>query len=237
MSVSFKGKCLLIEEGTKKKERVLVIGDLHLGYEERFLEAGVSVGRTLYQEMKNELASLILSCGTLHAIVLLGDVKHGFGKGNSQEWNDIGDLLTFLQLHASKVIVIRGNHDTFLMNISIKQGVSVCTSWSWKGYCFVHGDQDSPTLHHSSVHTWVIGHVHPAISFTRGSKREVYKCFLEGRYKGKNIYIVPSFFSGVIGSDIQKYDLEVPWQFNLDSFYVHVVEGKEVFAFGKVSKL
>ena len=46
--IEFIGKCLFIEE---KEEMVLVVGDLHLGYEEILNKSGVFVGRKMFDEM------------------------------------------------------------------------------------------------------------------------------------------------------------------------------------------
>ena len=45
--ISYVGKGLLIEEG----EKILVIGDLHLGYEEMPNKSGVFVTRQMFEDM------------------------------------------------------------------------------------------------------------------------------------------------------------------------------------------
>ena len=48
MEISYIGKCLLISEKGKK---ILIIGDLHLGYEEVLNQGGVFVTRKMFDEM------------------------------------------------------------------------------------------------------------------------------------------------------------------------------------------
>ena len=46
--IKYVGKTLLIE---KKGERVLVVGDLHLGYEEALERSGIAIGKKMFDEM------------------------------------------------------------------------------------------------------------------------------------------------------------------------------------------
>ena len=44
----------------------------------------------------------------------------------------------------------------------------------------------------------VIGHEHPAVSLKEGPRGEQFKCFLKGKYKGRNLIVQPSFNSIIV---------------------------------------
>ena len=46
--INYVGKCILLERGG---EKILAVGDLHLGYEETLNRAGIFVSRQMFDEM------------------------------------------------------------------------------------------------------------------------------------------------------------------------------------------
>ncbi len=234
MKVEYIGKCLFLND---EGEKVLVVGDLHLGYEEAMNKSGVFVTREMYNEMIREFDEMFLKVGDVEEIVLLGDVKHAFSGNLSQEWNDVLRLIEYLKEKCKKLIILKGNHDNYLVNISRKGEIEVEKTYFWKGFIFLHGDVDNIELYDKKVKYWVMGHAHPAIKISDGNKMEKYKCFIVGKYKSKEVIILPSFFPLVVGSDVRE-GLNVPWEFNLNNFDVKVVsENLEVLDFGKLKNL
>jgi putative SbcD/Mre11-related phosphoesterase len=137
------------------------------------------------------------------------------------------------------VIVIRGNHDNYLKNISGKRKFAGVEDFYVVGrYCFLHGDRDFPEIYDKKIKTWIIGHAHPALRLSDGIKTEKYKCFLEGEYKKKRIMIVPSFAEYFAGSDPRQESNNLAWGFNLSKFKARVVGDRlEVLDFGKLEKI
>lgn len=233
--IKFIGKCLLVEEEGKK---ILVIGDLHVGYEEAMNNTGVFVSRKMYEEMIEELKRVFENAGKVDKIVLLGDVKHGFARGSSQEWDELIKLFKFLKSVCSDIVILQGNHDNYLMNIANRVSVDVKDYLIIGETAFVHGDSDKVEIYGTSVKRWVMGHGHPAVRLNDGIKSESYKCFLVGKYKGKEVIIVPSFFDLQTGTDAREFDLGMAWPFDLLKFEVYVVsEDLNVLEFGKLGKL
>jgi|SRR3989339_53328 len=88
--IEFIGKTLLINSDGK---RILVIGDLHLGYEEALNESGVYIGRRMFKEYtdyldrvfdligKNQLEKIKLSDNDKKQIILSNDDKLGETNG------------------------------------------------------------------------------------------------------------------------------------------------------------
>lgn len=230
--MKFVGKSVVLEESG---ERVLIIGDLHIGYEQGIHQAGVAT--SFISDTCAELETLFNDVGKVQRVILLGDVIHRFAKAGNDEWRGVRAVFGILQKHCTTIIVVRGNHDVSLAPLLTEFNATLVDSWTWKGYCCVHGDRDLSEVHRTEVHTWLVGHGHPAFRLRDGAKSELYKCFLEGEYKGKQVILVPSFFSGVIGTDIGKYELSYPWTFDLSQFKVYLVEEKDVLLFGTVETL
>lgn len=233
--MKFIGKTLLVEVGDKK---ILAVGDLHLGYEEFLNNSGVFVSRKMFEEMIEEFDKIFEKSGKIDEVVLLGDVKHNFGSIMKQEWDDVLALIDYLFEKCKKVIIIKGNHDKIIEPIARKGNVSVKEKYFVGEYCFLHGDQDFEDIYNKKIKFWVLGHGHPAIKISDGVKVEKYKCFLTGKFKDKELIVVPSFFSYSQGSDPRESDLGLAWKIDFSKFNVKVVnEDLEVLDFGLLKKL
>ena len=233
-NLQYIGKCLLVEiEG----KRILAVGDLHLGYEEALHKAGVEVGRTLFKEMMQDFEEIFAKTGKVDEVVLLGDVKHVFGTVLGQEREDFRKLLEILGAQCETIVIIQGNHDA-IGGFLIREQTQVREFYEVGGVCFLHGDKDFPEIHEQKIATWIVGHAHPAITLEEGVKAEKYKCFLEGKFQGKTVIVVPSFTEHSPGMDVLTRELGLVWDIDIQKFRVKIVgEGTEVLDFGEVRKL
>lgn len=232
--MGFVGKCLYLEiEG----EKVLVVGDLHLGYEGSMRASGVLVPEGRFDDFISEFDEIFERVGEIDRVVLLGDLKHEFGKILREEWKEVLDFIDYLKGKGCEVIIIKGNHDVIIESVVKRKEVEVVDYLVWGKYCFVHGDKKFKEMKDSKV--WVMGHGHPAVNLSDGTKVEKYKCFLVGKYKEREVIILPSFFDINEGSDPREYSLGMAWDFDLDSFEVKIVkeDSLEVLDFGKLGKL
>ena len=79
---------------------ILVIGDLHLGYEHQLIQSGVLTPKMQTQKIIDELREIILkikeSKQKLNKIVFLGDIKHAFDF-QYEEKISFNDVLDFLE--------------------------------------------------------------------------------------------------------------------------------------------
>ena len=101
----------------------------------------------------------------------------------------------------------------------------------------IHGDKIPGKELLDSASTIVIGHEHPAISIKEGPRAELFKCYLVGKWKNKNLIALPSFNLVNEGMDILKEEILSPFlQQNLRNFDVFVVADK-VYGFGKLRDL
>ena len=229
----FVGKSLYFPE-----KKILCIADLHIGYEEMLNEAGVFLPRTQFSVMKSEMREIVGKVKNIEEIIILGDLKHEFGRISRQEWKETLSFLDFLLQNCKKVVLVKGNHDTITEPIARKKGVEMkdycIKTIGGKKVCFFHGHKMWSECYDKSVKMWVVGHKHPAICIRKGVKAEIYKCFLVGNYKKKKVIVLPSFFPLVEGSDIfLMEETNLAFSPNLKNFEVYVIADK-IYDFGKV---
>ena len=236
--IKYIGKCLLVVENS---EKILVIGDLHLGFEEVLNQSGILVGRKMFEEILFELSKIFEKVGKVNKIVLLGDVKHSFGKIVGQEWKEILDLIDYLNSKLNKngaLIIIKGNHDKILGPVVAKRDLEIHDYFIFGKYCFLHGHRGFEEIYDRRVKSWILGHGHPAVKISEGIKIEKYKCFLEGEFNKMKVVLVPSFFEYNQGSDPRENDLGYGFNFNLEKFNVKIVSDElTVLDFGKLENL
>lgn len=215
-----------------KEYKTLIINDLHLGYEEALQRKGVLVPKFQLQEIIARLTRIFQSVAP-EKIIINGDLKHEFGRILHQEWAEVLQLLDFLLRHCAEIIVIRGNHDPVVKPIVEKRRTTMTTEYRLGETLIVHGDE----LVKTDAERIIIGHEHPAITIREGSKVEKYKCFLKGKWEGKELIAVPSFNPLLEGTDVLKEKLLSPFLTNIESFTVYIVHEGEVFSFGKIKEV
>lgn len=224
------------------KKSILVITDLHIGWEEYLNKQGVFAPRMQFKEILEELKKLIERVNIkrkLKEIIILGDLKHEFGKISSQEWKETKEILDFLKREAEKIILIKGNHDNILGPIAKMKEIETKKFYICGEVCFLHGNKIFPECLDKKIKILVAGHRHPAIVLSDKYKKEKYKCFLVGEWKKKKVIILPSFFPFIEGSDIVedygKNKMFVPEKV-LKNFEIYVV-GDKIYNFGKLKSI
>jgi len=225
-----------------KEEKLLVIGDVHLGYENYLMEHGWSFPKAQMEESFRILREIFKKTGKVKKIILLGDVKHHFGGILYEEFEDFYKLVDFLDKYLvddGEILITKGNHDVILEPILNRRKlghVKLVESLKIGDVVFFHGspkqfEKLNLELYDKSVKVLVTGHYHPAIVLEEDSKKEKYKAFLFGRLNKKNTIILPSFFPLVEGLDISNKK-------EFEEFEVFLLDGQgKVYDFGKVGKL
>jgi len=228
------------------EQGILAIGDLHFGYESMLHQQGIQLPFHQLPKTKKELTNILNQIKKhnhkLKKIILLGDIKHYFSFDKS-EFFKIREFLVFLQKYVDEknIILIRGNHDKAL---SKKQLTKYKNYYITKDLAFTHGNILYPAILDKKIKTIVMGHLHPAASIKdpKGIKKEKYKAFLMGRYKKKQLIILPSFFPLVHGIEINESYKHIPHfsiinKSRLQNFKVHIVGKNKVYEFGKLKDL
>ena len=212
-----------------KKEKILIISDLHLVYEESLNKQGVLVPRFQFEDIIKRL-KLILKKVQPELIIINGDLKHEFGTISKTEWKQVIDLIDFFK--NKKILLIKGNHDNILGPIAEKKNVKLIEKYETGNILITHGHKIPKKLNK----TIIIGHEHPAISFEEKSTQK-FKCFLKGKYKRHTLIVMPSFNLMQQGSDVTKQKTLSPFlKKDLNNFEVYIIEDK-VYKFGKLKKL
>ena len=215
-----------------KKEKILIIGDLHIGLEEAYNKEGILIPRFQFPEIIKHLDKIFYKIKP-NITVINGDLKHEFGTISNQEWKHTLRLLDYLIGKKQEIILIRGNHDTILGPIADKRKIKILDFYNPNNdITITHGHKILKNLNK----TIIIGNEHPAISF-KERKYEKFKCFLLGRWKSHNLIVIPSFNFVTEGTDITKEKLLSPYlKQDLNNFEVFIVEDK-IYKFGKIKDI
>lgn len=190
-------------------QKLLAISDTHIGYGEALNKSGVLVPRFEFDEMVARMKKIIEEIkkqGEIQTILINGDVKHEFGTISDQEWRETLQFLDILSANAHEVVIVKGNHDTIIGPIARKRAVKLVDYFIAGETLFIHGnvipDDFEKIMKQHHTKTIVIGNEHPAITIGTALRREKYKCFLKGTYRGKTLIVLPSFNALAEGTDV-----------------------------------
>ncbi|MBW2999597.1 metallophosphoesterase [Candidatus Woesearchaeota archaeon] len=89
-NIEIKDLCLYM-----KKEKILVIPDMHIGYEEALNKQGMLVPRFQFSQTVERLKK-ILNNLKINKIIIIGDLKHEFGVISETEWRHTLRILDLL---------------------------------------------------------------------------------------------------------------------------------------------
>ena len=189
-----------------EKIRAVVISDLHLGIESLLTSAGYLFPRFQLKEIKQDLEK-IFEIKKPERLVITGDVKHEFSKITWNERKEILDFLDFLTEKVQEILIVKGNHDNFLI-YAVKNypSITLADYFILDDICFMHGHQKNLDLRQFNVKYFIIGNEHPAISLKDelGAK-EIIPCFLYGTTKcGRKITVLPAFSKLSRGSEMNE---------------------------------
>jgi len=194
--IRFLHDCLLVDN------EILVIGDLHLGYNDYEKLYERDQVKKIIRKLDGIFELLEKEKINVEKIILLGDLKHDFGRISNNEWREGIRFLDYLieRVDKKNIIIIKGNHDAILKPITEKRGIVLKDHFKIDGVCFLHGDKWFEDCDSSKV--LVLGHLHPSVTLSDKYKREKYKCFLKGKWKRKAVYVLPSFSYISFGYDL-----------------------------------
>jgi putative SbcD/Mre11-related phosphoesterase len=142
---------------------MMVIADLHIGWETALSEKGIYVPTHTLKLLK-KLTNLI-TIYKPEKLLILGDVKYSVALVDMGEWYDIPNFFNELKNHVKEISIIRGNHDGNIEPL-LPENIEVLpsTGITLGDVGFFHGHRwPSPLL--LKCKTLVMGHVHPTIVF------------------------------------------------------------------------
>ncbi len=225
---------------------ILVIGDLHLGFEYMLKKAGIALPESqisrMISDFKNVFNQLKKKKYEMKKIIFLGDINHFFGS-ELKERNELAELMDFLEKYIDKkeIIIIKGNHD-IQKNF---YGITPKQYYIEEDVIFTHGHQQYSEILNNKIKIIVSGHLHPSIMLPDKSdeKVEFYKCFLEGKYNEKTFLVIPSFFGVIEGTLINNYGENyiesfsiIPKKDVMDS-KIYIVGRDKAYELGKINEI
>ncbi len=176
----------------------LVLSDMHLGFESYNAGKGILVPKVNLRSIK-KIVEKALEGRSVSKIIITGDIKNDFSTVEIEEIKEIEEFAAFAESKGLEVVLVKGNHDNFIDKYKNRLGIKIHgRSFQEGGYLFFHGDT-VPAIR-KGLKMMVMGHEHPAISIISGSgRKESVRCFLEGRYKGVKLLVMPaaSYFAGL----------------------------------------
>ena len=188
----------LVLESDKKN---IVISDLHIGFEHRFLSNRNTNGKNSSIDEIISNVTKIIKKENPDTLILLGDIKSSIQSITKSEWNDVPYFFEAIK-NSLEVVLIPGNHDGDIDRL-IPNDVTLISS---KGMIIddvllTHG-HTMPSENYSNVNNIIMGHIHPVYfnenSLINGERIWISiktdKSEIFSSAKGKiNITIVPSF--------------------------------------------
>ncbi|MFH0749189.1 MAG: metallophosphoesterase [Candidatus Bathyarchaeota archaeon] len=152
---------ILIEENSN---RILVVTDLHIGWEVSLVEKGIYLPSQI-SRIQTKLIQLIEESNPSQ-LIFLGDIKQNIPRISFVEWKNVPEFFESLQKYVSDISVIVGNHDGDLepltptsIKIYASGGIVVGKA---KKIGLLHGHAwPSPEV--LSCETIIMGHVHPLL--------------------------------------------------------------------------
>jgi len=152
---------LLIQGGD---ERVLVLADLHIGWEITLSGYGIYVPSQAKRFFR-KIAGIVKRVKP-STLVFLGDLKHTIGKLGKSEWMDVPEFLEAVKTIVDRVVIVPGNHDGDIEALT-PEDVEITESGGidlWGEVGLFHGHSwPKPELF--KCRTLVMGHIHPAVTF------------------------------------------------------------------------
>jgi len=218
-----------------KKEKTLIISDLHIGIEEELIKKGILIPRTHSDQIMKEL-KYIFSKVRPKKVIINGDLKHEFGRISREEWKQTRKVLNFIleKLGSQNLILVKGNHDTILKPI-IKD-LKLVDYYKTGDYFICHGHKLFRNNDFKKSKTIIIGHDHAAIFLRDTAKQEKFKAFFSGTWKKKKMILMPSMNALYEGTAILDEPTLSPFLKEFKAKEVFVLGNHKVFSF-KVKKI
>ncbi|MFB6115446.1 MAG: metallophosphoesterase [Candidatus Nanohalobium sp.] len=188
-----------------REMELIVISDLHLGLEGGMSAKGSYIPQFQLDELLEDLEELRRRTDATRLLVN-GDLKNEFKTSLYSERTEIEEFIEKAEGLFDEIILIKGNHDTFIESTVEKMGYELKKYHLENKILFTHGhiSLDELEVEPEEYETVVIGHEHPALELKDeiGVKEKV-NCFLYGENnQGKAFIVMPAFSTISQGSGI-----------------------------------
>ena len=147
----------------RKSERILVVADLHLGWEALLIQKGVHIPSQT-PRILDKILRLIKKCKPTR-LIFLGDVKDAIAKVAMEEWRDIPDFFETINKKVPDIQIVLGNHDGTLEPL-LPETVKILPSTGvvFGNVGLFHGHAwPAPEL--LGCRSLITSHIHPMVAF------------------------------------------------------------------------
>lgn len=216
---------------------LIAVADLHLGLEASMTSRGNYIPEFQLEQVLEELEE-IRDSTECDRILINGDLKNQYSTSYSEK-SEIDNLLDFLTENFEDVIIIKGNHDTFIESLLEEHDLRPLEQYEEDGVFFTHG-HERPEQDWSTI---VIGHEHPALALEDEIGVTEKVDALLHLDSEKEIFVLPAYSPISNGSEINRMSSSellspILKDFNLDEFKAYAVSREAgVFDFGKLRNL
>lgn len=169
-----------------KRERALLLADLHLGKINHFRKSGIPVPSKANEKNLELIIELIQSTNPAR-VIFLGDLFHSH---YNQEWEVFGELVKHFGLISFELVL--GNHDILSERQYDRKGISLHEELRIAPFIFTHHPFETEDKDFYNL----AGHIHPGATLHGKARQSVtLPCFYFGRRQG----ILPAFgmFTGL----------------------------------------
>jgi putative SbcD/Mre11-related phosphoesterase len=136
----------------------VVVGDLHLGFEEELNAIGYNINNKT-----EELVKEIISLGC-RKLIMLGDVRSDFTEISPREGGILFTALSRLSNVFEEIVITKGNHDGGLSKLTSRlNNIRLVSEFVYKKIGFMHGHALPSKDMASAANTVCFGHIHPSI--------------------------------------------------------------------------
>ena len=174
---------------TYNRENVAIISDIHLGYEEAMASQGVYLPRLQLKRAKNIISEI--SKYNFKKIIIAGDLKHVFEKLTRQERAEILEFMSSVaKLNIKEIILVKGNHDTYVSNLLKDLGIQVEENYLdlGDGIAVAHGHKIFDNI--EKYQFIVMGHEHPSVEINLSGSKIRLQALLKMPLKNGSIALV-----------------------------------------------
>ncbi len=154
---------LLVRDGS---ERVLVVADLHIGWEMNLTMRGIHIPSQTSRLQKRLLEIIGKTRPT--RLVLLGDIKQAVPKITMEEWKAVPEFLEVIQKVVEDILIVPGNHDGDLEPLtpsSTKLAPAGGIVFGRKVRVSIFHGHAWPVPEAFSADVLVMSHIHPVVWF------------------------------------------------------------------------
>ncbi|MBC7128162.1 MAG: metallophosphoesterase [Thermoplasmatales archaeon] len=223
-----------------KKEKAIVIADLHIGIEFEYHMQGINIPIQTSNMLKK--IEFLIDENNANKLIIVGDLKHVIcgsdAKNNRYFMEKERKETSFFINRLDKIvdlIIVKGNHDVFLR--SKRANIYNAGGFKMGNISFAHGHA-WPSEEIMSGKNLVFAHVHPVLKIKNNYTYYTKPCWVRGplnknlnKYrkwnKKMNFVIMPSFNPLCGGSAINENKIGgiIPKIADIENSYVYLLDG------------